>query len=63
MTDFHLKNAYIKTSVRKRGIPGMAVSLEHTGVTQLIKEACKGKGDLVVLWLEEAYGSIPYKLV
>lgn len=40
--------------------------LEHTGaVTQLIREAREGKGDLVVLWLDlaNAYGSIPHKLV
>ena len=40
--------------------------LEHTGVvTQLIREAREGKGDLAVLWLylTDAYGSIPHKLV
>lgn len=64
MTDFLLKNAYIDTSVQKGGIPG--VSGCHTGVvTQLIREAREGKGDLVVLWLDlaNAYGSIPHKLV
>ena len=34
-------------------------------VTQLIREAREGKGDLAVLWLDlaNAYGSIPHKLV
>ena len=39
---------------------------EHTGVvTQLIREAKEGGGDLAVLWLDltNAYGSIPHKLV
>lgn len=40
--------------------------MEHTMVvTQLIREAHKGKGHMVVLWLDlaNAYGSIPHKLV
>lgn len=40
--------------------------LEHIGiVTQLIREPRKGKGDLVVLWLDltNAYGSVSHKLV
>ncbi|KAJ3582644.1 hypothetical protein NHX12_000397 [Muraenolepis orangiensis] len=40
--------------------------LEHTGVvTQLIREARENKGNLSVLWLdlENAFGSIPHKLV
>lgn len=40
--------------------------LEHTGVvTQLIREVCAGKVDLVVLWLDltNMYGSIPHKLL
>lgn len=66
MTDFLLKNGYIDTSVQKGGIPGVSGCLEHTGVvTQLIREAREGKGDIVVLWLDlaNAYGSIPHKLV
>ncbi|XP_048863711.1 uncharacterized protein LOC125738598 [Brienomyrus brachyistius] len=66
MTDFLLKNKYIDTSVQKGGIPGVPGCLEHTGViTQLIREAREGKGDLAVLWLDlaNAYGSIPHKLV
>ena len=66
LTDFLLKNGYIDTSVQKGGIPGVSGCLEHTGVvTQLIREAREGKGDLVVLWLDlaNAYGSIPHKLV
>lgn len=49
MTDL-LKNGYIDTSVQKGGIPGVPGCLEQTGaVIQLIREAGKGKGDLVVL--------------
>ncbi|XP_041934289.1 LOW QUALITY PROTEIN: uncharacterized protein LOC121697073, partial [Alosa sapidissima] len=38
---------------------------EISVVTQLIREAREGKGDLTVLWLDlaNAYGSIPHKLV
>lgn len=34
-------------------------------MTQLIREAREGKGDLAVLWLDQAnvYGSIPHKIV
>lgn len=66
MTDFLLKNKYIDTSMQKGGIPGVPGCLEHTGVvTQLIREAREGNGDLAVLWLDlaNAYGSIPHKLV
>lgn len=61
-----LENSYINTSVQKGGIPGVSGCLEHTGVvTQLIREAREGKGDLTVLWLDLAnvYGFIPHKLV
>uniref|UniRef100_A0A1A8S175 Reverse transcriptase domain-containing protein n=1 Tax=Nothobranchius rachovii TaxID=451742 RepID=A0A1A8S175_9TELE len=50
----------------KGGVPGVPGCLEHTGVvTQLIREAKEGKGDLAVIWLDlaNAYGSIPHKLV
>jgi hypothetical protein len=66
LTEFLLKNEYIDTSVQKGGIPKVPGCLEHTGVvTQLIREAREGKGDLAVLWLDltNAYGSIPHKLV
>ncbi|XP_061733213.1 uncharacterized protein LOC133536595 [Nerophis ophidion] len=66
LTDYLLKNSYIDTSVQKGGIPEVSGCLEHTGVvTQLIREARENKGDLAVLWLdlENAYGSIPHKLV
>lgn len=66
LTDYLLRNSYIDTSVQKGGIPKVPGCLEHTGVvTQLIREAQKNKGDLVVLWLDlsNAYGSIPHKLV
>ncbi|XP_039590572.1 uncharacterized protein LOC120514312 [Polypterus senegalus] len=66
MTDFLLKNGYIDTSVQKGAIPGVAGCLGHTGVvTQLIRKAREGNGNLAVLWLDlaNAYGSIPHKLV
>ncbi|XP_030281784.1 uncharacterized protein LOC115586678 [Sparus aurata] len=66
LSDYLLKNQYIDTFVQKGGIPGVPVCLEHSGVvTQLIREASEGKGDLAVLWLDlaNAYGSIPHKLV
>ena len=61
-----LKNNYIDTSVQKGGIPGFPGCLGHTGVvTQTLREAREGRGDLAVLWLDlaNAYGSIPHKLV
>ncbi|KAJ3614965.1 hypothetical protein NHX12_018534 [Muraenolepis orangiensis] len=60
------ENTYIDTSVQKGGISGMPGCLEHTGVvTQFIREARENKGNLSVLWLdmENAFGSIPHKLV
>ncbi|XP_077372334.1 uncharacterized protein LOC144033646 [Festucalex cinctus] len=66
MTEFLLRNTYIDTSVQKGGVPKVPGCIEHTGVvTQLIREAREGKGDLAVLWLDlaNAYGSIPHKLV
>lgn len=66
LSDYLLKNQYIDPSVQKGGIPGVPGCLEHTGVvTQLIREAREGKGNLAVLWLDlaNAYGSIPHKLV
>lgn len=59
MTDFLLTNTYIASLVHKGGIPGIAGCLEHTRVsTQLIRKACKGKGDLT-----NACGSMPHKLL
>ena len=52
--------------MQKGGIPKVPGCIEHTGVvTQLLREAREGKGDLAVLWLDlaNAYGSIPHKLV
>lgn len=66
MTEFLLSNNYIDTSVQKGGVPKVPGCIEHTEVvTQLIREARAGKGDLAVLWLDlaNAYGSIPHKLV
>lgn len=66
LTEFLLRNKYIDTSVQKGGVPKMPGCIEHTGVvTQLLREAREGKGDLAVLWLDlaNAYGSIPHRLV
>lgn len=66
LSNFLLSSKYIDTSVQKGGIPGVPGCLEHTGVvTQLIREAREGRGDLAVLWLDltNVYGSIPHKLV
>lgn len=66
LSTFLSKNKFIDTSVQKGGIAGMSGCLEHTGVvTQLIREAKENKGNLTVLWLylANAYGSIPHKLV
>ena len=44
----------------------MSGCLEHTALlSQLIREAKTGKGDLVVTWLDiaNAYGSIPHSLI
>ncbi|KAJ3581984.1 hypothetical protein NHX12_016018 [Muraenolepis orangiensis] len=65
-TAYLAENTYIDTSVQKGGISGMPGCLEHTGVvTQLIREARENMGNLSVLWfdLENAFGSIPHKLV
>ncbi len=66
LSNFLLNNKYIDTSVQKGGIPRIPGCLEHTGVvTQLIREAREGRGDLAVLWLDltNAYGSIPHMQV
>lgn len=48
--NYLLENNYIDTSVQKGGIPGVPGCLEHTGVvTQLIRGAREGRGDLAVL--------------
>ena len=60
------QNTYIDTSVQKGGVSGIPGCLEHNRVvTQLIREARETKGNLPVLWLdlENAFGSIPQKLV
>lgn len=66
MTEFLLRNNFTGTSAQKGGVPKVPGCIEHTGVvTQLIREARGGKGDLAVLGLQlaNAYGSIPHKLV
>ena len=65
LSDFFLGNGYIDRSVQKGGVAGMPGCLEHTVLTQLLREAKESKGDLTVLWLDlaNAYGSMPHKLV
>lgn len=66
VTSFLLKNKYIDTSVQKGGVPGVPGCIEHaTMITEIIKEAKKNCGDLVVIWLDlpNAYGTIPHKLI
>ena len=66
MTNYMLANEYLDVSVQKGGVPGFSGCVEITSVlTQLIREAREGKGDLSVVWLDltNAYGSIPHKLV
>lgn len=64
--EFLLKNSHIDTSIQKGGVPGVPGCLEDTGVvTQLLREAREGKGELTALCLDlaNAYGSISHKLV
>ena len=64
LTDFLSNSGYIDTSVQKGGVSGVLGCLEPKGVvTQLIREARENKGDLTVLGLDLAYGSILRKLV
>lgn len=49
LTDYHLKNEYIDTSVQKAGIQNKPVCLWV--IKQLIREA-KGRGFLTVLWFD-----------
>ena len=63
---FALANNYIDTSIQKGGIPEVSGCLEHTALlSQLIREAKTGKGNLVVTWLDiaNAYGSMPHSLI
>ncbi|VDI73474.1 Hypothetical predicted protein [Mytilus galloprovincialis] len=65
-TTYMLENNYIDTLDQKGEVPGVPGCLEHKSVlTKIIQEAKENKGDLTVLWLdlENAYGSIPHKLV
>ena len=66
MTRYMLDNNYVDISVQKGGVPGVSGCIEHTSVlTQIIREAREGKGELAVIWLDlaNAYGSMPHKLV
>lgn len=61
-----LNNQYTDFSVQKGRIPMISDCLELPGeVTQLIREAQEGKGELAVICLDlaNAYGSVPQKLV
>lgn len=49
------RNAYIYIAVQKGGVPRVPGYIEHTDVvTQLMRKAIDGKGDLAVLWLDLA---------
>lgn len=66
MTRYMLDNNYVDIAVQKGGVPGVSGCIEHTSVlTQIIREAREGKGELAVIWLDlaNAYGSMPHKLV
>lgn len=59
-------NNYTNSSVQKLGIPGFPVCLKYTGVVKhIFREAREGKGNLAALWLylTNAYGYIPHKLL
>ncbi|XP_035683116.1 uncharacterized protein LOC118420431 [Branchiostoma floridae] len=66
LLEYMMSNDYIDTSIQKGGVPGCSGCLEHTSIlSQLIQEAKSGKKDLAVVWLdlENAYGSVPHKLI
>ena len=66
LTRYIIENEYIDKSVQKVGVPGISSCIEYTGVvTQHLRKAKEGKGDLAVLWMDlaNAYGSILYKLI
>ena len=61
-----VENSYLETCIQKAGIPGFSGCIEHTSViSQLIKEAKKGKKNFAAVWLDlaNAYGSMPHKLI
>ena len=61
-----VENNYIDTSIQKAGIPGFSRCIEHTSViSQLIKEAKKGKKNCAAVWLDlsNAYESVPHQLI
>ena len=66
LVNYALANKFIDTSIQKGGIPEVSGCLEHTALlSQLIREAKAGKGNLVVTWLDiaNAYGSMPHSLI
>ena len=47
-------------------MPGVSGCIEHTGVlTQIIREAKESKGEIAIIWLylANAYGTVPHKIV
>jgi hypothetical protein len=59
-------NKFIKTSMQKGSIRGMAGCWEHTSlVWSTMKNAKLNVNDLAALWLDlaNAYGSVPHKLI
>ncbi|XP_052224084.1 uncharacterized protein LOC127839738 [Dreissena polymorpha] len=66
LTTFLTDNNYVDTSIQKGGVPGFSGCVEHTSVlSQVIREARVNHDDLTVVWLDldNAYGSIPHKLI
>ena len=66
MSGYMVENSYIDTSIQKAGIPGVSGCIEYTIViSQLIKEAKKGKKNFAAVWLDltNAYGSVPHQLI
>ena len=66
MSGCMVENSYIDTSIQKTGIPGVSGCIEYTSViSQLIKEAKKGKKNFAAVWLDlaNAYGSVPHQLI
>ncbi|XP_052261255.1 uncharacterized protein LOC127865289 [Dreissena polymorpha] len=66
LTTFLKDNNYVDTSIQKGGVLGFSVCVEHTSVLSLlIREARANHDDLTVVWLDldNAYGSIPHKLI
>ena len=59
-------NGYINETVQKAGVPGIPGCVEHAfAIWDAIQKSKEQKSDLSVVWLdlENAYGSVPHKLL